>query len=160
MANNLVREQHLQALAETSQQYTLDIQSETIDLLTEAFQVASGSTALPVAGVSTLGMIKVGAGLSMASDTLNVTLESGETYTEATTLTAGLMAATDKAKLDNIALNANNFSLPVAGASTLGGVKVGAGLSMVGDTLTVNLSNLSLGSASSTVEGAFWLEDD
>lgn len=95
MANNLVREQHLQALAETSQQYTLDIQSETIDLLTEAFQVASGSTALPVAGVSTLGMIKVGAGLSM-----------------------------------------------------------------VGDTLTVNLSNLSLGSASSTVEGAFWLEDD
>lgn len=54
----------------------------------------------------------------------------------------------------------SGVTMPVAGASTLGCVKVGAGLSMVGDTLTVVWNNFSLGSASSTVEGAFWLEDD
>lgn len=54
----------------------------------------------------------------------------------------------------------DNYTLPIAGASTLGGVKIGAGLSMVGDTLTVVWNTFSIGSASSTVEGAFWLEED
>lgn len=45
---------------------------------------------------------------------------------EATTSKAGLMSAADKAKLDGIAANANNYSLPAANNSTLGGVKQSA----------------------------------
>lgn len=43
----------------------------------------------------------------------------------ATTSADGLMAATDKSKLDGIASGANNYSLPAAGAA-IGGVKQGA----------------------------------
>ena len=35
-----------------------------------------------------------------------------------------------KSKLDGIANNANNYSLPTASSSTLGGIKVGSGLSI------------------------------
>ena len=38
----------------------------------------------------------------------------------------GLMSAADKKKLDNIAAGANNYSLPAATASVLGGVKLGS----------------------------------
>lgn len=43
----------------------------------------------------------------------------------ATTSAAGLMSATDKAKLDTVEKNANNYSLPLASASTRGGIKIG-----------------------------------
>ena len=42
----------------------------------------------------------------------------------ATTSAAGSMSATDKTKLDGIATNANNYVLPKATATTLGGVEV------------------------------------
>lgn len=42
---------------------------------------------------------------------------------DATTAKAGFMTAEDKKKLDGIAANANNYTLPAATASTLGGVK-------------------------------------
>ncbi len=42
----------------------------------------------------------------------------------ATTSTAGLMSAADKQKLNNIASGANNYTLPAATSSTLGGVKI------------------------------------
>lgn len=48
----------------------------------------------------------------------------------ATSSVAGVMSAADKAKLDGIAANANNYSLPTASASTLGGIKVGSNLSI------------------------------
>ena len=41
---------------------------------------------------------------------------------------SGIMSSSDKSKLDGIADNANNYSLPIASASTLGGIKVGSGL--------------------------------
>ena len=44
------------------------------------------------------------------------------TYSDATQSAHGLMTAADKTKLDSIAANANNYSLPTA-SSTLGGVK-------------------------------------
>ena len=37
----------------------------------------------------------------------------------------GVMSATDKAKLDTVDENANNYSLPLASASTRGGIKIG-----------------------------------
>lgn len=49
-------------------------------------------------------------------------------YENATTTSPGLMSATDKAKLDNIDANANNYTLPTAGRNTLGGVKTTSGV--------------------------------
>lgn len=43
----------------------------------------------------------------------------------ATTSKAGAMSAADKSKLDGIAANANNYSLPTASASAKGGVTLG-----------------------------------
>lgn len=45
------------------------------------------------------------------------------TYNNATTSTAGLMSASDKAKLNDIEDGANKYTLPTASSSTLGGVK-------------------------------------
>lgn len=41
----------------------------------------------------------------------------------ATSKTAGVMSASDKAKLDGIATGANNYTLPIASKNTLGGIK-------------------------------------
>ena len=51
----------------------------------------------------------------------------------ATSSVSGLMSAGDKAKLDGIAANANNYTLPVASATALGGIKLGSGLSATSD---------------------------
>lgn len=52
----------------------------------------------------------------------------------------GHMSKEDKIKLDNIDDNANNYSLPVASGSTLGGVKIGNNLSVSGDGTISGLS--------------------
>jgi len=66
------------------------------------------------------------------------------------TANASLMLPGDKAKLDGIAAGANNYSLPIASASTLGGVKVGANLSIDGaGILSATSSGLSAINASS-----------
>jgi len=105
--------------------------------------IASGANkySLPAATTSTLGGVKVGTNLSITSDgTLSST---NTTYSAATTSASGLMSAADKAKLDGIASGANKYSLPAATASTLGGVKVGTGLSVSSDgTTTVNVAEL------------------
>ena len=59
------------------------------------------------------------------------------TYELATTTSNGLMSATDKKKLDGIAENANNYTLPTASSSTKGGIKVGATLSISGEVLNL-----------------------
>ena len=48
------------------------------------------------------------------------------TYNNATTSTAGLMSAADKAKLDGIASGANKYTLPAATDAALGGIMIGA----------------------------------
>lgn len=55
----------------------------------------------------------------------------------ATTSANGLMSKEDKTKLDGIAANANNYSLPTASSSTKGGIKVGTGLSISSETLSL-----------------------
>lgn len=49
------------------------------------------------------------------------------TFENATTSMAGLMSGADKTKLDEIATGANKYTLPVASATTLGGIKTGFG---------------------------------
>lgn len=51
----------------------------------------------------------------------------------ATTTNAGLMSADDKTKLNGIATGANAYTLPKASSSTLGGLKIGNGLSIDND---------------------------
>lgn len=63
--------------------------------------------------------------------------------TDATTTTHGLMSAADKTKLNGIANNANNYSLPAATGSTRGGVTVGSNISLSGDKISLTSSNVT-----------------
>lgn len=56
----------------------------------------------------------------------NVISATDTTYENATTETNGLMSSEDKSKLDGL----NNYSLPIASAETLGGVKIGENLNI------------------------------
>ena len=62
------------------------------------------------------------ANITNLQTTLDGKAASSHTHGAATTSTAGLMSASDKAKLDGIASGANAYTLPIA-SSTLGGVK-------------------------------------
>lgn len=66
--------------------------------------------------------------------------DANTTYSDATTSTHGLMSTSDKTKLNGIANNANNYSLPTASSSTLGGVKVGSHLAISNGVLSGNYS--------------------
>jgi predicted GH43/DUF377 family glycosyl hydrolase len=119
--------------------------------------IADGANnySLPIAGGAVLGGIKVGTGLTIdAQGVLSATVQgsNGGTVTEvavtaplqvtnptttpalsipaATAAQHGYMSSGDKGKLDNIAANANNYSLPTATAAILGGIKIGSGLAI------------------------------
>lgn len=74
------------------------------------------------------------------------------TYSVATTTANGLMASADKTKLDGIAAGANNYTLPTATASVLGGVKIGSNININSDVISVN-------NASTTQKGVVQLID-
>lgn len=65
------------------------------------------------------------------------------TYSVATTTANGLMASADKTKLDGIAAGANNYKLPTATASVLGGVKVGANITNTAGTISLTKANVT-----------------
>ena len=50
---------------------------------------------------------------------------------------AGLITGADKTKLDGIATGANNYTLPTAAAGTLGGVKIGSGITITDGVISV-----------------------
>lgn len=82
-------------------------------------------------------------GLNMS--TYNV---DGDSYgyiniTPATSKIAGVMTASDKAKLDGIASGANNYTLPVASADTLGGIKAHVNYPVDGWPVCVNNNGLA-----------------
>lgn len=55
---------------------------------------------------------------------------SDHNHSDATTSVSGFMSTADKSKLAGIAASANNYSLPIASASVLGGVKAGANITI------------------------------
>ncbi len=65
----------------------------------------------------------------------------------------GFMSKEDKVKLDGIASGANNYTLPVASADTLGGIKVGYGGTLTGFNFPVKLDDE--GNAVATIDGLF-----
>lgn len=95
-------------------------------------------TSVPLATSSAIGGIQIG--YTQSGKNYPVELSSNKayvyvpwentTYSNATTSAAGLMSATDKTKLNGIAEGANNYSLPTASSSTLGGIKIGTGLTI------------------------------
>lgn len=90
---------------------------------------------LPIASASALGGVKSATtGTTSGRDykvqvnsdgTMKVNVpwtDTNTTYNAATSSVNGLMSAADKSKLDNIASNANNYTLPNASTSARGGV--------------------------------------
>lgn len=90
---------------------------------------------LPIASASALGGVKSATtGTTSGKDyrvqvnsdgTMKVNVpwtDTNTTYNAATSSANGLMSAADKSKLDNIASNANNYTLPNASTSVRGGV--------------------------------------
>jgi hypothetical protein len=76
------------------------------------------------------------------------------TYSAATTSAAGLMSAADKAKLNGIAENANNYTytLPAASESTLGGVKIGTGIAISSGVISNSgVRSIATGSTNGTI---------
>ena len=66
-------------------------------------------------------------------------MQSDVNIRNATTELAGVISAVDKNKLDSIAYGANNYTLPIASSTALGGIKLGSGLSATSDG-TVSVS--------------------
>ena len=60
--------------------------------------------------------------------------DTNTTYNAATPSANGLMSAADKSKLDNIASNANNYTLPNASTSVRGGVLMAAAVADLAGT--------------------------
>lgn len=80
--------------------------------------------------------------------------DNNTTYSAATTSAEGLMSAADKAKLDGIANNANNYTytLPTASSSTLGGVKIGTGISISSGVISNSgVRSISTGGTNGTI---------
>ena len=102
---------------------------------------------LPTASTTTKGGIKVCDGLSMSGDTLNCTVSGGigDNFTGATATkggTSGIVPA-PKAGDQGLYLRGDGKweQIPTASTTAKGGVVIGAGLSMSGDTLSVTLDS-------------------
>lgn len=76
---------------------------------------------------------KITIGITKGNVTNALGYTPANSATNATTSAAGLMSAADKVKLDGIAEKANNYTLPSATSTTLGGVKIGSNLSVTAD---------------------------
>jgi len=84
--------------------------------------------------------------------TVNKVSFSSDLPKTVTTTVNGLMLATDKVKLDSIASGANNYTLPTASDSILGGVKIG-------DNININDGIISVPAATGSVRGTVILSD-
>ena len=77
---------------------------------------------------------------------------------DATQAASGYMSAADKIKLDGIAAKANNYSLPTASASTLGGVKGGSGLNILNGILNADAQSLGVVAGDVSNADAWWVK--
>ncbi len=98
---------------------------------------ADGTITKTVSGTATT--------LTLPATTGTVALTSDIEYTSAipnaTASQTGLATSTQITKLDGIDASANNYSLPIATANALGGIKVGTNLSITNGVLSATDSN-------------------
>lgn len=100
-----------------------------LTLAADQLPYATGAGAMSLTALTTFART-----LLSQEDAASVLAAIGGAGTNAATTTvAGLMSSTDKTKLNGIATGANNYTLPAATATVLGGVKV----SVSGSTLTI-----------------------
>lgn len=116
--------------------------------------VKVGSTTVSADSKTDTLELVAGSNVTLTPDATNdkVTIDvTDTTYSNATTSVDGLMSASDKTKLDGIATNANNYSLPTASATVKGGIKIGSNLSMSGEVLSATDTTYS--NATTTTAG-------
>ena len=105
---------------------------------------------LPTASDTVLGGVKVGSGLAIDGDGV-ISAEGSVNHASehitggddiipdaVASTSSGLLSGVDKAKLDGIAAGANNYSLPTAAADTLGGVKIGSGITITDGVISAS----------------------
>ncbi len=109
----------------------------------------TGDYILPIASDTLLGGVKIGEGININNGVISV---DNTTYSPATSTQNGLMSSTDKSKLDNIDSNANNYTLPKASSSALGGIKIGTNLSINTDGV-VSSTNTTYNNATTNTAG-------
>lgn len=113
----------------------LSVSNDTLSLSGESYtsaekiklagvEAGANNYSLPTMGEYIKGGALLGDGLTVEDDTLSL---SGESYTSA-----------EKTKLAGIEANANNYTLPTMGASTKGGAKLGSGLVIANDVLSLD----------------------
>jgi hypothetical protein len=131
VADNIIDEANLKVSNTPTDGYVLTAQSGNTGGLT--WEEVPTNYTLPTAAASTLGGVKVGSNLSIDGSGVLSSTDTNTTYTVGDGgLTTNDFTDADHTKLDGIANSANNYSLPTADASTLGGVKVGTNLSIDG----------------------------
>ena len=97
-----------------------------------------------------------GGGGSVDMTEVNAAIDNLQALIDAEQLAIdGLSVSVDE-RFANIKVS-DPYVLPTASANIKGGVKIGNGLEMNGDTLNVKQTTFTLGTDSSTVEGAMWL---
>ena len=93
----------------------------------------------------TKSTLTAGSNVTVTNGNGSITIASTDTNTTYTVGDGGLtqknFTTTLKTKLDGIAASANNYSLPTAASGTLGGVKVGSGLSISSGVLSTSGSS-------------------
>ena len=78
-----------------------------------------------IIGNASDGSISIGGVFVSNAGNVSPTPDTDVVIPVATSSTNGIMLKTDKAKLDGIAANANNYTLPTATTAALGGIKTG-----------------------------------
>ena len=101
------------------------VTSSELDLLDNFTGTIASS--LPKATATELGFLKT-SGANLSLDGNNAFNKTDTSYSASTTSASGLFSSSDKSKLDGVADNANNYTLPVASSSVVGGLKLGSGL--------------------------------
>ena len=82
---------------------------------------------LPTATASVLGGVKIGSRITISSGVISADVQTANDFTN-----------TLKTKLDGIATGANNYSLPTATSSVLGGVKIGSGITITSGVISAD----------------------
>lgn len=95
---------------------------------------------------------------SKSGATLSTVTTQDTTYNDATQSAHGLMSVDDKKKLDGIANNANNYTLPIAKSDVLGGVKTGNNITNTDGTISITKENVTnaLGYTPPTTDTNTW----
>jgi hypothetical protein len=132
-------------------QTTNGLMSATDKTKLDGIEANANNYSLPSATASVRGGVTIGSNISLSGDTISVSNSNVQNALgfnpaprdAATQSAAGLMSAADKKKLDGIASNANNYSLPAATGSVRGGVKVGSNISLSGDTISLAKANVT-----------------